>query len=532
MADDVYKDEKIDFSSMKVSGDDSSKDHRWDYVAPAQVRTHIPWQVSYKLNNIEEAPEKIQQLFKMFEGDAWNITRNKAFYEQALFMKDYEDHADIVPFQSYFPVYRDMTVMQLRSYFAIRTMLRQGKYPEVPLSYLFIYIYELLMKIGIDTPEEGLELLEELREAYKTSYPRILNYLDPWLQDYIIYNNLSNAIEKYFKHQIADDKQAMVLSNFAKLSDGLLMDTICQLSCYKIKDAALYKKEPATVTSAVARVVRVLIPVIEKREHHHIDSICFGMKKKKSRAMFSTAVFYDPNPVKNATIDISARRKAYCNNGLWTYDTYVQNAYNGKKGEPFGTILHEIDRQLRLLLGKGPKIRPKMQDVEMKRLIHEAIGEWMREKAEAERPKIHVDFTKLDKIREDAKVVRDALLIDTLSEGEETTAENIKDKDISRPVSSSSKKETATEETPAEKTSTSKSEPKIFTDEEIKFLRLLLDDGDYQTFLREIHIPAGVMTENINNKMMDEIGDIAIDDDGTGLSVIEDYINDINKLIR
>jgi len=71
------------------------------------------------------------------------------------------------------------------------------------------------------------------------------------------------------------------------------------------------------------------------------------------------------------------------------------------------------------------------------------------------------------------------------------------------------------------------SAPSFFTAEEAHFLQLLMSGADWSTYLRSIHVPAGVMTENINGKMMDELGDIVLDDDGSGPAIIDDYLDDV-----
>ena len=64
------------------------------------------------------------------------------------------------------------------------------------------------------------------------------------------------------------------------------------------------------------------------------------------------------------------------------------------------------------------------------------------------------------------------------------------------------------------------------------FLRLFLSGGDWKQYLRDIHVPEGVMVENINNEMMDIVGDIVLEDNGDGLQLIEDYREDILNLLN
>lgn len=59
----------------------------------------------------------------------------------------------------------------------------------------------------------------------------------------------------------------------------------------------------------------------------------------------------------------------------------------------------------------------------------------------------------------------------------------------------------------------------------------MLTGGDWRQYLHSIHVPEGVMVENINNEMVDKIGDIVIEDNGDGIQLIDDYREDIERII-
>ena len=130
--DSFYIDEDLDFSQAEDNDDlpdglDSI--HSWDYFAPEETeRRDFSSDTFVSDANVSEP---LRSLLRMIREQPWQITAAKAFYEQALFMADYEEDAPIVGFMSYFPSFRDMSVPQLRSYFAIRRQLRLGKFPDV-----------------------------------------------------------------------------------------------------------------------------------------------------------------------------------------------------------------------------------------------------------------------------------------------------------------------------------------------------------------------------------------------------------------
>ena len=115
----------------------------------------------------EETPEKIRELKRMMEPlDGLFLERTEAFYRQAEFMKDYEDHYEFSgPFFHYYPTYQDMNLREMRGYFSWITAARKGDYRNAPLSFIFVYVYEILNGIGPEDPEDGFQILTELLEA-------------------------------------------------------------------------------------------------------------------------------------------------------------------------------------------------------------------------------------------------------------------------------------------------------------------------------------------------------------------------------
>lgn len=545
--------------------DDESVGGQWDYVEPQPYEQVPEWPDRADREPLPQAPQRIRELRALQNRNPWSITRNKAFYEQAVMMADYSDHAEIVPFQCYFPTYREMSVDQLRSYFSIRLMLRQGKVPQAPTSYFFVYIYELLMKVGCLSAEDALGRLEELRENCRTSVPRLENYLAHWLRDFVVYNNLSQHFADYFAEELRWDKLASIIANRDKVSDGLLFEAVTQLATYKITGAALYKKHKRETEAVVARAVRAVAPVYEAMSHHRFETLCTGLRKKAAHPMFAGAVFYDPQPVRSAEIAITPRRKFICTGGTWTETVYQQRLMPAVGG-PLSDILHETDRQLRFVLGVKPALKPRLAFQKASDAIHSAIMQWKEEEEEAQRPKVTIDLSKLSRIREDAAAVRDALLTDEEKAPDSRKPDSAETKPLSEVSTTPSPQHTERQSrygatampqhaerqprygvapipqhtAPQNGAESTPEAPQndgtgaVFSPEEQTFLRLLLDGKDYGAYLREIHTPAGVMTDAINTKTMDldDIGDMVIEDNGDGPAIIGDYRDDVIRLLK
>lgn len=523
---DYYTDEPIGWDDPDFDG------ARWDYVEPDQAPEQDQWLDDWQQAESQAAPPPIRMLQDMVRRQPWQIAMAKSFYEQARLMADYTDDADVVMFKSYYPTYRDMTVAQMRGYFSLRRLWRQGKYIDAPLSYIFVYVYELLMQVGVASAEEGYELLTELRQAYGGQGSRLDFYLGPWLRDYVVYHNLSDHFSDVFAAEQTADRLAAQLASYKTAADSQLVDTVCAVANYDIRHKPLFLKQPDKATAATAFVLKEVLKHIELTSHHKIETICYGRKQKRQMRMFENAVFYDPEPIRNADISVSPRHNYYCRNGLWQKDVYVATTPQANK--LLGQVLREIDRQLRPVLHVRPLLKASAGMPSTQKAIGEAIVQWTQlqreeaERREAERRRVKIDFSQLGRIRTDADVVMQAL-IDT--DEAEPTAEPGDTEPTATTEPALATEPAPTPEAPIE---TPAGQPEADSPEAIEreFLRLVLDGGDWANFLRVNHTPEGVMVEAINNRAMDEMGDIVLEDNGDGLHVVDDYADDVRKMIE
>ena len=128
-----------------------------------KIEAPVRDEVRERFNQMRDIARKNQYLYyenSRFYDRKIRQENARIFYEQGMFMKDFEDHYEKeVPFSSYFPSYQAMGYDQLRTYFTWRTRVRQGEIRETSLSYAFLYLYELLNQIGVSDPRDGLEKL-------------------------------------------------------------------------------------------------------------------------------------------------------------------------------------------------------------------------------------------------------------------------------------------------------------------------------------------------------------------------------------
>lgn len=91
------------------------------------------------------------------------ISREQRFVQKAKELEAaVEGAAEFVPFQTYWPTYDEMQPRQLKWYLFWRGEVRSGRYPDTDLSYIFVYLYELIHGIGWSEPACGYALMEQI----------------------------------------------------------------------------------------------------------------------------------------------------------------------------------------------------------------------------------------------------------------------------------------------------------------------------------------------------------------------------------
>lgn len=140
-------------------------------------------------------PQKIGQMRELQRtprGRTWSETR--LFYEQARLMEDFEDNCPYHgQFQSYYPTYRTMTDRQLRGYFTWRARVRAGQVEQTATSFAYVYLYELLMGIGVEPGRKAFDAIEAFWKTYRQFDPGMDRYVPEWLVDYVVEHDLPRS---------------------------------------------------------------------------------------------------------------------------------------------------------------------------------------------------------------------------------------------------------------------------------------------------------------------------------------------------
>ena len=490
--------------------------------------------------------------------------------EQGEFMADIEDDFSRRAFCALpQPVYAAMSNSQLRTFFTWRTDVRRGRYFETDKPYVLLYCYELLNKIGVKNSTEAFDKLLESWENCRSFAP-YLNILMPrWLKDFYAFNDVR---EKYpdinaVLGQSTENKTEQFL-DFSAIEEGDYshsLDFLTEYSAYDIKGSIFYSEQTRPLIEAACEAaLNSLDEYFGARDIELSELVCGKLKKD-----------YSWTPFKDAVVNLDTA------DGFRPIAISVSERYCIKRGEPalelfdfapsrgfIGYLLKSVEAELRIRTGFNRRITPKLQMLqndlknrtklmeatsapEFLKVIPAAVDEYCRKNGirPAEKPskrsdrdedstvyaapKVEIDVSKLDEIRDQSEIMTKKLIIDgDVSD----TAEQVADDEFSELI-----EEFKEELSPQEDELPLQSGNPLFeeldsdwqafandlTPVQLETLKAL-QSGNIRAFCKERGLLPETVFEDINTEALAAFDDVVIE----GGELIPDYIDEIAKILK
>jgi predicted DNA-binding protein (MmcQ/YjbR family) len=540
----------------------------------------------------ESLPPKIAQMKELY-----NVLDSKPgadgyyFYKQGKFMEDYEEPYDFHGrFTRYFPTYHVMNNDQLQGYFDFRRRFRNGEIDAysvsgssiTSLSFVYVYLYEILCNIGISDPEEGFRKLLYIDEVFGDKDPSMHEYIQDWLKDYVVYYNLPESLidgvydksfddslstiltyENYIRdvkgdkissssENIINDDKTSKDSAFELSEDDIhkIFEAIDALSSYSLKGSLFYKKNPKDMEEITVRAYRNVSLFYQEHNKPMLLEKCFGAKGVYPYHMFRKAIFYDHIHYEDYEYVFSDARIYRCRDGHWSLETFYKA---DSKSSDLGAICKEIDRICRRKFSFGHPLQQKLNLPLIIQAISDAADTYIKEKEEAAKPKIHIDFGKLSGIRKDAAYTRDQLITEEEMSDEdefmkfedEVLASNITESVSNKSVALSDSKlqigvddidirEVISNDNISNDKTVSNDQPSgnlLISEHQMNIVNLLLAGENVIEYAASNHLMLAIEIDAINEALYDEIGDTVIEFDGDTPELVEDYIDDIKQIL-
>ena len=454
----------------------------------------------------EPVPEKLRQMRRMFEyGRESAEARARSFYRQAVFMRDYEDN---VPwsgeFFCYFPTYRDMTTRQLRGYFTWRKQVREGQFRPIATSAAYVYIYELLNGVGAGTADECLQKLIDFETGYlngDSDDARMRANLRRWMLEFAVLNGLppETAEQAADPELVGRDRALAVLKKPESYSDDDVFSALCRLGGKRLAESPVISLDPSRGKRLFCEIWRAASAY--KSEGKNLFTLCFGKKKTRRWYPLANAVYLERARPKDLDYILNDCRTFRCRHGVWQVIAYDKLAYDKAM---FQGLLHEADARLRRYLKTGRYLRENPADAWAAPYVDTVIEADKKAVEQAAKPVVTIDLSGLERIRRDAAGTRDSLL--TEEEQEEFEVE------------ANAEAEPEANDLPLDPA-------------QLRILRALLRGEDVASVLRANHMMPSITADFINEALFDEIGDSVLLCEDDRLLLVEDYMEDLERML-
>lgn len=512
-------------------------------------------------------PQMIEDLRKMQrtpQGRTWSEAR--LFFEQAKLAEDFEDTCPYTgEYLAYFPTYRLMTDAQLRGYFTWRSHVRRGQMEKAPTSFAYVYIYELLMGIGAQGPEDAFAKVRDFYQAFREFEPKMDRLVRPWLVDFIIDHGMDRKLALPYAEADHDaaisaleatERSAIETAppkgtrrkplDFEGLGDVLaLAAAIDEVSTYRLKDSRLYKEEPDDLATVLAAVFVRLARRHDRTHSQGFTESLFGTRFTVRHLMYSGAVHYEPTLHADCTYELSPTRSYTCKNGLWSCEGYHDG---GSASAKLGDIVRAVDRQLRAAIGFPHALKDHAEPKYLVKIIDDEVSDYLAWKKTHEPVKLELDLSKLAGIRSAAATTCESLLIDEERDdamvsvsplaktpdvaGDVTHEDTQSGAQAGVDVSGAPEVDTSSPDAekpvdPEESAQAQSPAPFGLSADELAFVRALLDSREPQ-----VAGSVDLLVDSVNEKLYDLLGDTALEFGENGRPrVVGDYADDVREAL-
>ena len=366
------------------------------------------------------------------------LSEAELFYRQGLLMADFEDDCPYNgTFKSYFPTYNAMSDRQLRGYFTWRAQVRRGTIEETSTSFAFLYLYELICGIGVDSPLDGFNKIKAFWDAYRVFEPGIDRFARVWLQDYAVFHGLDPKLLRDSKTVMFDNalielrRAARDLSPVPAPSDlapkrrktseptlplppdeageERLMAAINALSTYNLNNSRLDRSHHRDLRHVACAVYVRMARYYDTHRKTGIVASLFGEETAMPYTMFASAVFFAPERHEDCEYRLDPIHIYRCQNGFWEC---MRIHGSRQKSSKLGEMMRACDQRLRLALDPTHPLKEEKVPKYLAKIIDDEIVAWLSWDAAHQPVKIDIDLSQLGHIRSAAAQTREALLID------------------------------------------------------------------------------------------------------------------------
>lgn len=314
-----------------------------------------------------------------------------------------ESRAHFVPFQCYWPTYTSMTEQQLRWYLFWRGQVRDAKYPNTDLSYIFLHVYELINNVGVRNADDGYERLRNLWLGYRGQYPKLDRYLVDWLADYAIVNHchagpLRSYVDALREGSEVGQPDLALAACLDQPPDQWPLPLIEALSAYRVRRSKFYLEgHQADIEQNVPK--------------------CLAAVDGRLKEKFASGLLDLFRPERTVTIDRQPYQSARYSGEAQkiSIGPIVPYSEHAPFGDFLANLLKHTENRLRERAGYSGRLRGIALEAEVQGVIDELVLGAQRTPVSPPvvplRPRVQIDLSRVQALTQESDQLREMLLV-------------------------------------------------------------------------------------------------------------------------
>jgi hypothetical protein len=437
-----------------------------------------------------------------------------------------EPSAMFVPFMNYWPTYDSMTGSQSRWYFFWRGEVRNRRYPDSDLSYIFLYVYELINGIGWKEYIDGYHLMVNVWSAYRERNPKLTSYMLDWITDFTMVHKLPfpyQDVFQYVPNELSGDVLELELMHrFNTEPLDIPFSLMMRLSDTDVSKSKFYMEGgDVSLNEYGPKVLALVDAYLSKQQGLRLIEIFYpGPSVDKERQLFHSATYDESLYGRSAVINVTR---------------ISQHA-------PLREYITQLIRLTENKLREHMKFKGRLRGIELEPEIETLVSRYLDRmlkvttKQVDEGPAVVIDAEKLARIQHESEFVRDILTVNIDEEEHPFGQQEVESSQLTIEGLEEAERNLNSSESLIEWDVSGLPEEWILFADTLNETQLealyILKQGQGLSGLLDIANEAGTMPEllldDINEIAMDTIGDLIID--GEGLT--EDYVPMMVHLIK
>ena len=375
-----------------------------------------------------------------------------------------------------------------------------------------MYIYELLCGIGTVSKYDTINKLKELEENILNlegieNSIQIKRNLNRWYFEYSVINGFSaDEIKEYIGEDVFKwDEAIEIFKKPENHSDNEIFDALVFLLGSRVTDSLSVKKQKENMIYIFAYVWKTVLKAGSINGQTAFTH-CFGrLQSKRWYPLGNTP--YLKETCEGTDYVLNSVRSYHYSKQAWKEKSYSKECFDKKK---LISVFREIDGYMRVEYKLGYYLKEREEDKWIRDYVKEAFDKAVFELKGNEKKQIDIDFFALNKIRSDADITRESLIVEEdedticdISDNEKTQEEDIVKPDMPTDM-----------------------------DINIRILEYILAGEDYKHYIKENNLFASIVTDTLNERFFDDIGDNILECDGEDIYLIEDYREDVLDIME